>query len=743
MSRAPLLSALALCALIGVSIVGVPRLQVDGLRAFALPEGHPLIELNEALDARTGGDDVLVAAVIAEPGVTIFAPGPLGAVEDVREAMLQVPTLSGVRDLRQAPVLAERDGALTAVTPFDPLPADSAGIAAAADVVLADPFVRDQLVARSGRVAVVVGWIERGGEDVLLGRMATIALRDPDLGETDVGREIRDEINAARMAIALGEAEGAPQAEVARRLRELADRGGPAGDVVKAMVEASQVAAADPGAVALADLKEALGQVDGGGARIELAGPQVTTEALADATGGGVKAALIGLILAAGLAVGWRRRSATPAIAAACAPGFAMAVGLGFCGLLDAPMHLPTALAGLSGALWAGAIVAASAVGPVPLVRLSLVAVVAGAAWGYGLGDAGAALAPVACLLSGTAAAWILVPTITPYSEEEVPVSHPSRWTPYVAAAVGVAGVFVLVGRPVGLDVGGLLRDNAPAGETGRLLAEELGTAPAAWLALRVDEPPRAMARPGSLRALRTGQEALSSESAVAGTVSWADFVSRLHSQVSGAAPGELPPDPSLVDQYLLAFGKPKQTRVLVAEDLSLGVVMIRLTPGGAAQLGRMAEENWPAGDQPLALAGDAVAMALSARLSAREMLGAALVALFLLVALLAPGRASSKALAADGLVVLAGGLVAMGASASLLGTLAPSSCAAGVVALALGWLARRCGPGGAPAAGLAAAGLIPLALSPALQLHAFGAGIAIAALLLALCRVGEGPSSV
>ena len=739
MSRGPLASAFTLVVLLGIAIAGLPALQIDGLRAFALPPDHPLIELNQALDERTGGDDVLIAAVFAEPDGTVFEPGPLDAIDAVRGAIQRVPTLSGARDIVTAPVLAEQEGAVTAITPLSPRP-EGAALRAAGEVVLADPFIADQLVARSGAVALVVAWIERGGDDMLLGRRADVALAT-DLGQSEVGGSIRDEINGARMAVALGEVETSAPVEVASRLRALAARGGPAGDVVASMVDEASLDAADPAARSLSQLRAELKGTDLSGVRVELVGPQVTTEALSLAVAGGVRSGLVGLLLFAALAVGWRRRAVGPAVAAAVAPALAAGAGLGLCGLLGVPMHLPTALAGLVGALWAGAVVSASSVGPVPLVRLTIVGLIGAAAWGAGLGDAGAALAPAACLLSGCVAAGVMLPTVTVSSGEvEAQQGTPWTFTLYVAAAAGVAGTLALSSVPMGLDVGGLLRDRAPEGATSRFLAEELGTAPAAFLVMRAEEPPRALARPSSLRALRMGQASLEQEPVVAGTISWADFVSRLHERVSGAEPGLLPTTPALVDQYLLAFGRPKQTRVLVAEDLSLGVAMVRLVPGGAARLGLMVERTWPAGEQPLALAGDAAAMTLAARRSSRGIAKGAAAGLLLLALLFASEFGSSRRFLTDLFVVAGAGLIACGTAAALLGAIAPTACAAGVIAGLLGWLARRCEAGGAPAAGIAALGVTPLLLSSSLQLHAFGAGLATAAVLLAVCRLGERP---
>ncbi len=734
------LALAAAVVLAAVAASGLPRLTVDGTRAFALPEGHPLPELNDRVDAATGGDDLFAVVVVDASGDAhgLLDADGVALIERIRAGMEELPAFDGVRAVTSAALLADVDGAVSAIRPLQPPPAHEAGWTAARQAVLADPFARDLLISADGRTALVAGWLFRGTPEQALVRRATLALRDAEFRATDAGAAVQEAINGARLAVALGEAPGPADAEIGRRLTALAGQG-PAAEEVGAWREE---AAGEPVARALAAVGPLLdGLEPPPGHRVGLAGVAAVEAALTRIVPAGIRLGLLGLVVVAGL-VGWRGRGAwSDAALAAVAPAFAFGVALGLFGLFGVPLHPLSALVALLGAAWAAGLAAARSHGrPVApggaLVCAALVAVPAG----IGLSEASAQAAP-ALVLGVATLVGLLAPVGDGAKTGREESSAPHWWITQLALLLAVAGLAGSWGLVAGVDAARLLAPSHPAGRATVDLAESLGAAPPAFAVYLDDDRPRALAEPVALSGLRLVQDSLEVDEAVVGSRSWADFVAALHAEVSGASGGTLPEERALVDQYLLMFGDEQQTRTLASADLSLGLAWLKLGPGGGAHLGRLAE-RWPADGRPVALAGDGVQVSLAGRIAALRMLllgGCGLLVGLALVVVAAFGRGlGARRAVTDGLAVLAGGLAALAVGGQLLGAAAPAVCVAALGALALAVLSalvpRR------PAMALllvAGLGVAPLLPSQALELRAFAAALAAGCLALLLVRAG------
>jgi hypothetical protein len=730
--------------------LGLPRLAIDGPRVYALPDDHPLPALSAQLNAATGGDDLLAVVVVDESG---DEPGLLDAdgvalLERIRLGMQGLAVFDRVRSVTTTALLADVEGAVSAIRPLVPPPTDEAGWRSAREAVFADPFARDLMISQDGRTALVAGWLFRGSAEEALLRRVTVALHDPDFRGGDAGAALNDLVNSARLAVVLGEAPGPVHAEVGRRLAALAEAGGPAGTLVDAW---RQECLEDPTPRARAALETLLARLDpGAGVRIGVAGVAVVEAALTDEIPAAVRLALLGLVLLAGLVAALTRRSMRDGAVVVIGTTIAFVVSLGLFGLLGVPLHTSSALAALAGGAWTGGLLAARSSARLPAISAAILcAVLSAVAGAAGLAVAGASLAPVIALAGGSLIG-LTLPVGEPRPEgtaQPVTWDQPRWWSTQLAALLLLVGLVGSLGRVAGVDAAGLLSVAHPAGRATVDLAEGLGVAPSAWAVYRNPGRDRALASPTALSGLRLAQTALEADEAVAGTRSWADFVSALHSRVSGAPEGALPDELALVEQYLLMFGQDDEVRTLVSEDLSLGVAFVRLVPGGGAHLGRLAE-LWPAEGDPVALAGQGVQVALATRLGARRLLWAAAGCLALVLVLVLIGTmgrgAGGRRTVTDLLSVSAVTLLALAASSEVLGSVSPAcglavSTVLGTAGLAT-LLPRRQAAALLLVVGAGTALLIP---SPALELRAFAVGLAAGCLGLLAIRLtaAEGPA--
>ncbi|MCP4867570.1 MAG: hypothetical protein GY898_02490 [Proteobacteria bacterium] len=734
---------LVLAGLVLIAGLGLPRLEEDGARAFALPEGHALVELNDAMDAATGGDDIIAIVTwpnaIPDAGAGL-APAVVERTAAIADALAGLPSLRRVADPFSAPLVVEDAGTLTAVTPFEPRPEPGTDAwLAASEAVLQSRFVGGQLVAEDGSLAVVVAWIDRSGVDARLAGGAAYALADADFRGTPDGLALQQLVNRARLAVALGETTDPASTVVAGKLRELATGSGPGAASAAAIVAAAHAGAADPDAAAHADIDAALAALpDVEGATTAMVSARLFEEALGAIVPRSVRKALVGMSFMLVVVVGWMRRDAVPALLAAAVPAITLAAIFGLLGLLSLPLSVPMVLVGLTGAAWAGWLAAVAASGsPAPMGSHVIVAL-AGVAWGVGLIDSGAGFAPNLALLLGSTVGMAVGPTLEPERSRVAAERRAWPWLPYVAALVILGGFRLVGGLPVGLDAGGLVSYSHSVGSASAALASTTGTSPAAFVVFRGE--PRSAATPGALKAIRTVQDSLRVDPAVRGSTSWADFVSTLHAVVGGARPGELPTDPALVEQYLLNFGNSDHLGPLRSSDLSVATATVRLQPRGGAHLGRLAE-SLPADGERVALAGEAVAISLAGRRSARSILrvgGAALVLVVLMLIGL-PSVTTPREFLGEALLVGAIASIALiiGA-AGIAGAITPAAAAAAVMAAAFA-AAGRALPLMAVAAGSAVLlGLFPAGPLGSTQIAAFAAAVAAAAVVTTILRALE-----
>jgi hypothetical protein len=208
------------------------------------------------------------------------------------------------------------------------------------------------------------------------------------------------------------------------------------------------------------------------------------------------------------------------------------------------------------------------------------------------------------------------------------------------------------------------------------------------------------LADPKRLAAMRDAQASIAADPGVDSVVGWTDFLQQIHAAVSGEA-GVLPERVDLVQQYLLMFDRPRDTRPLVAPDKSMGVAFVRMKPGQGGRLASLAEAM-PAGTGGPAIAGQAAALALGGLYATRSL--AALLALGFVVALGAllwvpvagSGRAATFDARLSGLLTAAhvaapSGILAIGAAAFVGQSLGPEALLAGALVAGTSLAVSRC----------------------------------------------------
>ena len=678
----PLLPWLLVALVLGA---GIPRLVVDPAAPFALPEDDPVRVATEAMTAATGGDDVVLVALYRPEGL-LDGPG-ITAIEALRERLEREPGLERVRAVHRTPLLSNEGGVISAVTPLWPVP-EGVELEAARARVLADPFAVRSLVGPEGRVAVLPAWVKRASAETLLASIAAKELKDEAVRTTPAGMAAKGVVEAARLAVALGDEEGPADAVIAKRLLALDEN-----PLVRSWQDQAELTARDPSAAALAGARRALAGVElPPGARGAVLGQAAVEDVAGKAFPLGVGVALmaiLGALTVLGLARGGD--GLRPALLGTVA---AVAV-FGALGWSGGPLH------GLTGLLPLGAVlVAGLGTRRVPLpVVLAAVAPLAGLALGA---RAPGLLVGLLVLVALGIAAGVTAPD---GARDLVPRSRAA------ALVMAALGLLALALTPLGMDPSAVLGEGVPEGALTARLQDAGGMAAPASLVL-VGDGPGALARPESLQALADAQGALAEEDGAAASTTWADFLARLHGAVSGGEVG-LPPSEALVDQYLLLFGRPEETRPLVASDRSVGGGFLWLEEGQGARLGAL---SGLVDGGPVVVAGAAASLARAARLEARSAALFGGVGLLLgVILLLVGGR--------DPLVPLAAALCGAAVTALLAGAGGWEACFVGACGFGLAGASPRtlrlAGVGGAAALA-----------SPVLGLLATGAGLATAALL-------------
>ncbi len=712
MDRRIVAAALALLA-----CGGLMRLEEDGTAPFRLPAEDPLNSLNARLVDQTGGDD-LVAIVLVDERTGQYGlldEAGVALVEQARVALSSARGLERVRAVTTAPILSGADGLITASTPLAPAPSDAPAWAAARSAVLGDSFVHGQLLSADGRLAVVPGWIWRGDADEALVRTAMQALAVPETRSSPAGAVLQKAVADARLAVVLKQEPGPPDAAVARALRSSTT------PLALRWVQDAARLAANPEAAAVAGARAALADLDApAGIRLGLAGPSISEDVVARTFPLELRA-LLALMLALAAAAAFRSRGAGGALSSALGGSLAFAGTLGICGWLGAPLQPWVAVVALLASGWV-AVLPTGGGGTRGLVLGSLAALPALAVLGTGGGEGATEAVVGAAIVTGILTWGLGGPAETPAPR---PIAGHARG---LMLFVALLALFPLRDSEIGLDPARILGPRNPVGQTTADLATRLGTAPAAFVVASGE--PGDLAQPAWLGALTQVGRSLQADEAVADTRSWSDFVARLHGAVSGGE-DELPDSHALVEQYLLMFGRPNETRPLVSADRSLGAGFVRLEPGGGAALGRLAETH-PAGPGAVGLAGRSVAMGRAARDRARAGAKGLGLSMVLLLAGLAWLRRSAVVLD-DAALCLAAAAVGLLGGALALGSISVPALTASGIGAGLAAALRIGGPDARIAVltlglGLAAAAAASVGLLAAVGL---GVGAALGTALL------------
>jgi hypothetical protein len=268
----------------------------------------------------------------------------------------------------------------------------------------------------------------------------------------------------------------------------------------------------------------------------------------------------------------------------------------------------------------------------------------------------------------------------------------------------------------IGLDPSRMLSETEDAGWAAGVLAEDLGMLPPAFIVSdhRGGEP-RSLSHPGVLGLLRADQVEASGISGVRGVVGWVDFVLAIQRGMGRGS--QLPEDRALIEQYLLMFHRPADTRSLASTDLEVAVSLVTLRPGGGPQLAKAAASF--TGKSGAALfAGDALEMMLASRLGVQRS-AVGLLALLVLFLGLGGNRGEPALRRAAQLASILACLVPGLAVATLIeGVVTPTAAlgslaAGGLIAASWSWGDRAAlialGLGGASAFGLVPSSVLGL----------------------------------
>jgi len=733
---------LVLGVLAAVAATGLGRLAPDAEAIYELPAEHPVAQATELLNEVTAGDDVVVVVMsqTSDAAQGVLRPEGLQILEAVQASLESMPELVEVRSVLNAPVLTEKQGALTATTPLRPPPDSIAAWSEARNAVSSDRFIQASLLSEDARTTAVIGWLWSGTPDQWVARRATFALRDESFRDTAVGASIQDAVNDARMAVALGDSDGPVEVAITAQLTLLAAEEIAVSDLLSLWRAAPGTRTAPSVASRLTSVVgELAAPAKAGGFRLAQVGEQAVQQEVEELYPPSLARALGLAAILAGFINFGLRRSLAPALLAAGSVPISSALLLGLLGFLGGGLHPVSIACAFLVGWWALAFGTArgEGAGDDPL-GMALWAVPLGAGTmsvvGYGSGGGPAAAATV------LVAVLVAVACFTPREQVDLPPNRLDGRTGALAAvALGLVS-FLLWNAGVGLDPSRVLADSEDAGWASQTLSSELGTLPSAFLVHDFrDGDARALTDPEVLQSIALGEQVAAdpqtgvAQGAVRSVVGWVDYLQAVAAGMGD--PQVLSGERATVEQYLLMFHRPEDTRALVSSDLAVGVSILALDPGAGPRLAAAAGSLSGPSPRPQ-LAGRAVEMMLAARGAVqRGFTGmAALLVLFLglggsrgqpIRTRLAQGVAVGVSLGAG----LAAGVAVEGVvtSTALLGSLA----AGGLLAASWSWGDRAAltslGLGGTSACGLL--------LSPILGLRGLGLVLLVACLAAWILR--------
>ncbi len=719
-----------------LAATGTPRLIEDGDAAYRLPEAHAMHRLNERFVDGTGGDDVVGVLVVSEE--SLVSPAGLEGVSAVRDALATAGAITGVRDFTTLSLLTVRDETITGETPLDPAPTTDEGWAAARSRLMKDPFTAG-LLSEDARVALVVGWVRRDDADARFVDRVARDLADAGFRATDAGGALRAIVDQARLDVMMGDRPGPPHAAVAAALGEARGGDGPAAAHLAEAARIAEADAADPEAAARAAVDHAILAAAGPGRRLLPVGAPFVERAVSERYAEHLALAFLGLFAALPVLVAGRRESWKVGGKALAAAAVALGGAVGVLGWFGVPLH-PISAGLILGASVLTALGLLGAGSPrQPRLELLLLLLLPWCSRDLH-GVTGLGLS--AALAIAWATVWTAGRTVRVVSAGIDPelLGLTRRPSP---AAMGAAGLLVAVGvgaaasAPLGIRPSHWLSDQDPAGVAVLTMDAHLGGGTPLHVVSAAG--PGAMADPELLADLRAAEEALADHPAVESVVGWTHFISALHSAVAGDTDGALPDRADLVQQYLLMFDRPEDTRPLVAPDKSVGTGFIRVRPGEDGRLAELAE-TLPAGTGGPAVAGRAAALVLGGLFVTRSL--ALLLGLGVVVALGAllwvpvagaarpasfDERLSSVLTAVH--VAIPSGCVAVGAAALAGKSLGPEALLAGAIVAGTSLAVTRCDERDRlQAFVLVGLGLGVLLLGPVAPLRGLGVGAAVGA---------------
>jgi hypothetical protein len=593
------------------------------------------------------------------------------------------------------------------------------------------------LLSEDGTAALVVGWVRRGPPEKLFVDEVDRSLGSKTFRASAEGKALRVLIDEVRLAVMMGEREGPPDTAVAKALTQAAEGSGPEAPFLRGLLELSEERAAAPQTAAHDAILRVIAEGGDDGIRRLPVGSPFVRGAMLVGYPAHVHLGFIGLFAALFVLVGRRRESLLVGMSAVAAGGVALGGAVGVLGWFGLPLHPMSAQFLLGLALLAALGLLGAGTPRQPRLELLLLVLLPWCSRDLH-GVSGLALS--GALATAWTVVWVWGREATRTAAESSGLDpellgltrRPSRGAVFAATLLVAGGIGAATSQPLGIRPALWLPPDGSVGSALRLMSEKLGGGTPAHLISTTAEG--GLADPERLSELHAAAAALAEDPSVDSVVGWTDFLSTVHSAVSGAPAGSLPERADLVQQYLLMFDRPSETRPLVASDRSLGVGFVRMAPGRDGAIARLAE-RFPAGTGAPALAGEGVALVLGGLLATRSL--ALLLGLGLLVsvgALLwapAPGsratpfdeRLTSTLRAVHSAVP--SGCVAVGAAALVAGAMGTEALLAGAAVAGTALAVAGCDERDRlQAFVLVGVGLGALVLGPIVPLRGLGLGV-------------------
>ncbi len=578
-----------------VFAIGLITLKADPGAGFRLEVGDGIPTAAVQLREETGGDEVFTV-LLHHPNGLMNAAG-VSAIKSVHGRLQTLPEVAAVESVWGLSLPGGASGAFGAVRPLEPAPSGSDAWASVDSLLRGHPLVAGSLLSSNGRLARVVVWPRREGVDAGALRRASSAADSGPLAGTDVGAAVQAAVGEARMAVALGEAEGPPDRAAWSALDGLVAEWPDLGPRLQSWREAAELAAGAPLLTARPALIGALDDLSvGTGIAVLPLSQGLVQDAVEAAARGSLKwflAAFGALVFLVGL---FGRRPLLETLGLLGLPLIGCAAGLGLSSWLGGTLHATSALA-------------------IPLVVL--------AAWAWlccrphsrvtrgfwvTLALAGLPLmvwpapGPIddlrLALFGGWIASWLVLTAFAGHqahrfhTPEDPALAGSLRWVGLggglrtfavlgLSAALGLLLVWLL---PFGLDPARALVGDSEVAQALQHSEREFGSGP---LLLRLEaEEGTTLQGDAGLGSLHRLEDHLASLPFVLATQSLRTVLTELHRAVSGVPGAEFPDEGPLAEQYLFLFGRPQALRPFVGPGGVAGAIHVQLRRDFGPSLG-------------------------------------------------------------------------------------------------------------------------------------------------------------